>query len=85
MSPSVTWIPESEEWPFGRAWKLYWKERQADQTKKALRYISKEKQEARRRMHRKLRRNSRKELKSLKAHDRRSQRRNQIGRRWEAR
>lgn len=74
MSPSVTWTAESEEWPIGKGWRFYWKARQADQSQKALRYISREKQAARRRMHRKMRRELRKELKDGWSDDRNSQR-----------
>lgn len=76
MSPSVTWTPESEEWPIGRGWRYYWRERQRDQSKRALRYISREKHEVRRRMHRKTRRSVRRELREFFYHDKQGECRN---------
>jgi len=63
MSHRVVYVPESEASPVGKAWKHYWRAREKDATKKARRYISQEKSVARRKLHRQLRQEIRRQLK----------------------
>ena len=55
MNHSVVYVPESEAFPLGKAWKSYWRDREKGQSPKAKRYIRKEKAAARKRIHRRLR------------------------------
>lgn len=65
MSPSVTWNPESEKSPIGKAWNEYWREKTEGVSKRAVKLIHRDKEAARRRMHRKLRRDKKRELKEI--------------------
>lgn len=69
MNHRVVFLQESDTWPLGRAWREYWNERNEDTTRKARSYISKEKCEARKRMHRKIRRTNKLQMRMQRYYD----------------